>query len=110
MEDFRSPEECVTFPLSCRQFCGQAVRSRAAICRQLSATKGAERMVEGTRRKMLVEVRLENRGENAYNAHLNITYSPNLRFSSLIVKVGGRGRIPGTQRLGRNSVTGQELS
>ncbi|XP_048886005.1 integrin alpha-11-like isoform X1 [Brienomyrus brachyistius] len=72
--------------LDSRQFCGQAVRSRAAICRQLSATRGSERMVEGTRRKMLMEVRLENRGENAYNAHLNISYSPNLRFSSLIVK------------------------
>lgn len=39
---------------------------------------------------MLVDVRLENKGENAYNARLNITYTPNLRFSSLIVKVNDR--------------------
>ncbi len=36
---------------------------------------------------MVVDVRLENRGENAYGAQLNITNTPNLRFSSLIVKV-----------------------
>ncbi len=36
---------------------------------------------------MVVDVRLENKGENAYNARLNITYTPNLRFSSLRVKV-----------------------
>lgn len=36
---------------------------------------------------MVVDVRLENKGENAYSAQLNITYAPNLRFSSLIVKV-----------------------
>uniref|UniRef100_A0A3Q3VN57 VWFA domain-containing protein n=1 Tax=Mola mola TaxID=94237 RepID=A0A3Q3VN57_MOLML len=44
------------------------------------------RVIEGNRRRMVVDVRLENKGENAYNARLNITYTPNLRFSSLIVK------------------------
>uniref|UniRef100_A0A665UWM8 VWFA domain-containing protein n=1 Tax=Echeneis naucrates TaxID=173247 RepID=A0A665UWM8_ECHNA len=39
------------------------------------------------RRRMVVDVRLENKGENAYNTRLNITYTNNLRFSSLIVKV-----------------------
>uniref|UniRef100_A0A8C4H9J0 Integrin, alpha 11a n=1 Tax=Dicentrarchus labrax TaxID=13489 RepID=A0A8C4H9J0_DICLA len=42
--------------------------------------------IKGNRRRMVVDVRLENKGENAYNARLNITYTPNLRFSSLIVK------------------------
>lgn len=43
---------------------------------------------------MVVDVRLENKGENAYSARLNITYTPNLRFSSLIVKVGS---LPSSQ-------------
>ncbi|TNM90830.1 hypothetical protein fugu_003119 [Takifugu bimaculatus] len=43
-------------------------------------------IIEGNRRRMVVDVRLENKGENAYSARLNITYTPNLRFSSLIVK------------------------
>ncbi|XP_031672987.1 integrin alpha-11-like [Oncorhynchus kisutch] len=74
--------------LSWRQFCGNAVHSRGAMCRRLSegGTEGSERVMEGSRRRMVVDVRLENRGENAYGARLNITYTPNLRFSSLIVK------------------------
>uniref|UniRef100_A0AAZ3Q5M5 VWFA domain-containing protein n=1 Tax=Oncorhynchus tshawytscha TaxID=74940 RepID=A0AAZ3Q5M5_ONCTS len=59
-----------------------------AMCRRLSegGAEGSERVMEGSRRRMVVDVRLENRGENAYRARLNITYTPNLRFSSLIVK------------------------
>ncbi|XP_038856397.1 integrin alpha-11-like [Salvelinus namaycush] len=74
--------------LSWRQFCGNAVHSRGAMCRRLSegGAEGSERVMEGSRRRMVVDVRLENRGENAYGARLNITYTPNLRFSSLIVK------------------------
>uniref|UniRef100_A0A8D3EE35 Integrin, alpha 11a n=1 Tax=Scophthalmus maximus TaxID=52904 RepID=A0A8D3EE35_SCOMX len=49
-------------------------------------TEGSLRVLEANRRRMVVDVRLENKGENAYNAQLNITYSHNLRFSSLIVK------------------------
>uniref|UniRef100_A0A7N8XYV3 Integrin, alpha 11a n=1 Tax=Mastacembelus armatus TaxID=205130 RepID=A0A7N8XYV3_9TELE len=48
--------------------------------------EGSLRVIEGNRRRMVVDVRLENKGENAYNARLNITFTPNLRFSSLIVK------------------------
>uniref|UniRef100_A0A7N6ADZ2 VWFA domain-containing protein n=1 Tax=Anabas testudineus TaxID=64144 RepID=A0A7N6ADZ2_ANATE len=44
------------------------------------------KVLEANRRRMVVDVRLENKGENAYSARLNITYTPNLRFSSLIVK------------------------
>ncbi|XP_036399707.1 integrin alpha-11a [Megalops cyprinoides] len=69
-----------------RQFCGQPARSRWALCRQQGAAEGSERVIEGSRRRMVVDTRLENRGENAYSARLNISYSPNLRFSSLIVK------------------------
>ncbi|KAM9860747.1 integrin alpha-11a isoform 2-T2 [Aulostomus maculatus] len=70
------------------QFCSQPVQSRGAFCRHLGegGMEGSLRVLEGNRRRMVVDVRLENKGENAYNARLNITYTPNLRFSSLIVK------------------------
>uniref|UniRef100_A0A669BBQ4 Integrin, alpha 11a n=1 Tax=Oreochromis niloticus TaxID=8128 RepID=A0A669BBQ4_ORENI len=72
-----------------KQFCAQSVQSRGAFCRRQSEgeTEGSLRVLEATRRRMVVDVRLENKGENAYNARLNITYTPNLHFSSLIVKV-----------------------
>ena len=75
--------------LPSRQFCAQPVQSRGAFCHHLSkgGAEGSLRVLEGNRRRMVVDVRLENKGENAYNARLNITYTPNLRFSSLIVKV-----------------------
>uniref|UniRef100_A0A8C3AS97 Integrin, alpha 11a n=1 Tax=Cyclopterus lumpus TaxID=8103 RepID=A0A8C3AS97_CYCLU len=70
-------------------FCAQPVQARGAFCRHASegGSEGSLRVLEGNRRRMVVDVRLENKGENAYNARLNITYTPNLRFSSLIVKV-----------------------
>uniref|UniRef100_A0A3P9NLM3 Integrin, alpha 11a n=1 Tax=Poecilia reticulata TaxID=8081 RepID=A0A3P9NLM3_POERE len=51
-----------------------------------AGSEGSLRVVEGSKRRMVVDVKLDNRGENAYNALVNITYTPNLRFSSLIVK------------------------
>ncbi|KAK9542377.1 hypothetical protein VZT92_000247 [Zoarces viviparus] len=70
------------------QFCAHPVQSRGAFCRHLSegGSEGSLRVLEGNRRRMVVDVRLENKGENAYNARLNITYTPNLHFSSLRVK------------------------
>ncbi|XP_075875483.1 integrin alpha-11a [Nelusetta ayraudi] len=72
------------------QFCAQAVKSRGAFCRQHGGSGGGTasslRVIEGNRKRMVVDVRLENKGENAYNARLNITYTPNLRFSGLVVK------------------------
>uniref|UniRef100_A0A673B922 VWFA domain-containing protein n=1 Tax=Sphaeramia orbicularis TaxID=375764 RepID=A0A673B922_9TELE len=70
------------------QFCAQPVQSHGAFCRHGSegGSDGSLRVLEANRRRMVVDVQLENKGENAYNARLNITYTPNLRFSSLIVK------------------------
>ncbi|KAJ8249244.1 hypothetical protein GJAV_G00232720 [Gymnothorax javanicus] len=68
------------------QFCAQALHSRGTVCRQQRGADESERVLEATRRRMVVEARLENRGENAYNARLDISYSRNLIFSSLIVK------------------------
>ncbi|XP_037547485.1 integrin alpha-11a [Nematolebias whitei] len=70
------------------QFCARSVRSRGAFCRHENdeGTENLLRVLEGNTRRMLVDVKLENKGENAYNAQLNITCTPNLRFSSIIVK------------------------
>ncbi|TKS69570.1 Integrin alpha-11 [Collichthys lucidus] len=61
-----------------KQFCAQPVQSRGAFCRHRSegGTEGSLRVIEGNRRRMVVDVRLENKGENAYSARLNITYTP----------------------------------
>ncbi|XP_051792965.1 integrin alpha-11a [Acanthochromis polyacanthus] len=69
-------------------FCSHPVQSRGVFCRHQSegGTEASQRVLEANRRRMVVDVRLENKGENAYRARLNITYTPNLRFSSLIVK------------------------
>uniref|UniRef100_A0A3P9LL28 Integrin subunit alpha 11 n=1 Tax=Oryzias latipes TaxID=8090 RepID=A0A3P9LL28_ORYLA len=71
-----------------RQFCAQHVKSMGAFCRHQSEDKMEEplRVLEGKRRKMVVDIKLENKGENAYNALFRATYSANLLFSSLIVK------------------------
>ncbi|KAG7247901.1 hypothetical protein CRUP_034308, partial [Coryphaenoides rupestris] len=45
------------------------------------------RVMESHRRRMVVDVRLDNKGENAYGARLNISHTHNLRFSSLVVKL-----------------------
>ncbi|XP_063736644.1 integrin alpha-11a isoform X1 [Eleginops maclovinus] len=74
--------------LTINQFCAQPVQSRGVFCRHQSegGAEGSLRVIEANRRRMVVDVRLENKGENAYSAFLNISYTPNLRFSSLIVK------------------------
>ncbi|KAM9826242.1 integrin alpha-11a isoform X1 [Syngnathus typhle] len=78
----------VTDLMTQKQFCSQAVQSRGAFCRHLNegGSEGSLRVLEANRRRLVVDVRLENKGENAYNARLNISYSHNLRFSSLILK------------------------
>ncbi|XP_072838286.2 integrin alpha-11 [Pogona vitticeps] len=43
-------------------------------------------VIESSRRRVAVDVTLENRGENAYNTFLNISFSRNLQFASLIQK------------------------
>ncbi|MEQ2237252.1 hypothetical protein ILYODFUR_021319, partial [Ilyodon furcidens] len=71
-----------------KQFCARPVQSRGVFCRHQggAGAEGSLRVIEGNKRRMVVDVKLENRGENAYNTLVNITYTPNLRFSSLIVK------------------------
>ncbi|KAI4830952.1 hypothetical protein KUCAC02_002553 [Chaenocephalus aceratus] len=80
--------QSMTDLLTLNQFCAQPVQSRGVSCRHQSegGAEGSLRVVEANRRRMVVDIQLENKGENAYSALLNISYTPNLRFSSLIVK------------------------
>uniref|UniRef100_A0A8C5CEF7 Integrin, alpha 11a n=1 Tax=Gadus morhua TaxID=8049 RepID=A0A8C5CEF7_GADMO len=70
--------------------------SSGAYCRRLAGGDAdpAVRVMEVQRRRVVVDVRLDNKGENAYGARLNISYTHNLRFSSLIVKVTGSPSLP----------------
>uniref|UniRef100_H3B732 Integrin subunit alpha 11 n=1 Tax=Latimeria chalumnae TaxID=7897 RepID=H3B732_LATCH len=43
-------------------------------------------IVEKSRRKVAVDATLENKGENAYNTFLNISFTKNLHFASLSLK------------------------
>lgn len=72
--------------LDCRQYCNQRKSSGCALCEQQVALQSAVRVVEATRRRMFVDARLENRGENAYGTTLTISASSNLAFSSLVLK------------------------
>ncbi|KAM6973594.1 integrin alpha-11 [Aplochiton taeniatus] len=72
--------------LDIRQFCGAHERASSVLCGPRGPPVGDERVVEATRRRLGVFVRLENRGENAYGTRLHFTHSPNLVFSSLLVK------------------------
>uniref|UniRef100_A0A8C2DK61 Integrin, alpha 11b n=1 Tax=Cyprinus carpio TaxID=7962 RepID=A0A8C2DK61_CYPCA len=69
-----------------RQFCERLERSSWPPCVHQRTRTSGERLVEAGRRKVLVETRLENQGENSYGTILNITHSPNLQFSSLVLK------------------------
>ncbi|XP_062858941.1 integrin alpha-11 [Trichomycterus rosablanca] len=68
------------------QFCALQEHAAWSLCVQKGVSVSAERVVKATRRQVLVEVQLENRGENAYNTQLYITHSANLNLSSLAVK------------------------
>ncbi|XP_056596195.1 integrin alpha-11 [Triplophysa dalaica] len=69
-----------------RQFCGRQERLGWPLCALQRVRMSSERVIEANRRKVLVDAHLENRGENAYNTILHVTHSPNLLFSSLVVK------------------------
>ena len=48
-------------------------------------------VIRSPRRRLAVEVQLENRLENAYNSSLTLHYSRNLHFSSLSIRVTDSG-------------------
>uniref|UniRef100_A0AAR2LP27 VWFA domain-containing protein n=1 Tax=Pygocentrus nattereri TaxID=42514 RepID=A0AAR2LP27_PYGNA len=53
----------------------------------ISGTRQQPYVIRSPRRRLAVEVQLQNRLENAYNTSLTLTYSRNLHFSSLSIRV-----------------------
>ncbi|KAM7383419.1 hypothetical protein PAMP_003075 [Pampus punctatissimus] len=68
----------------------------------ISGTRQKPYVIRSHRRRLAVEVQLQNRLENAYNTSLTLHYSRNLHFSSLSIKEGTHFKIECTA-LGTNS-------
>ncbi|NXT88400.1 ITA11 protein, partial [Anhinga rufa] len=72
---------------SAMEYCRRALRRAPPDCSAFSLSFDASVFViESSRRRVAVEAVLENRGENAYSTVLNISFSRNLQFASLIPK------------------------
>ncbi|XP_014808197.1 PREDICTED: integrin alpha-11 [Calidris pugnax] len=72
---------------SAMDFCRRALRRPPPDCSAFSLSFDTSVFViESSRRRVAVEATLENRGENAYSTVLNISFSRNLQFASLIPK------------------------
>ncbi|NWJ06658.1 ITA11 protein, partial [Crypturellus undulatus] len=70
---------------SAMDYCRRALRRSPAECSAYTLSFDTSVFViESTRRRVAVEATLENRGENAYSTVLNISFSRNLQFASLI--------------------------
>ncbi|NWX48452.1 ITA11 protein, partial [Steatornis caripensis] len=72
---------------SAMEYCRRALRRALPDCSAFTLSFDASVFViESSRRRVAVEAVLENRGENAYSTVLNISFSRNLQFASLIPK------------------------
>ncbi|NXT82060.1 ITA11 protein, partial [Zapornia atra] len=72
---------------SAMEYCRRALRRAPPDCSAFTLSFDASVFViESSRRRVAVEAVLENRGENAYSTVLNISFSRNLQFASLIPK------------------------
>ncbi|XP_020504508.1 integrin alpha-11 isoform X2 [Labrus bergylta] len=69
-----------------QQFCSSRERATWSACSHQGASEYSVYLVETGRRRVMVFAQLENQGENAYGASIQISTSSNLLFSSLIVK------------------------
>ncbi|NXS77011.1 ITA11 protein, partial [Pandion haliaetus] len=72
---------------SAMDYCRRALRRAPPDCSAFTLSFDTSVFViESSRRRVAVEAALENRGENAYSTVLNISFSRNLQFASLIPK------------------------
>uniref|UniRef100_A0A8D0F4F1 Integrin subunit alpha 11 n=1 Tax=Strix occidentalis caurina TaxID=311401 RepID=A0A8D0F4F1_STROC len=72
---------------SAMEYCRRALRRAPPDCSAFSLSFDTSVfIIESSRRRVAVEAVLENRGENAYSTVLNISFSRNLQFASLIPK------------------------
>uniref|UniRef100_A0A8C1MSW4 Integrin, alpha 11a n=1 Tax=Cyprinus carpio TaxID=7962 RepID=A0A8C1MSW4_CYPCA len=64
---------------------------RSLLCRSQTPAEPSERIIEGSRKRMVVDVRLENRGENAYGAQTGglicsiVTFRLEFEFSNSVL-------------------------
>lgn len=70
-----------------RQFCSKRKHAVYSFCNQEKGHEDKVFIVETGRRKMIVFAKVENWGENAHRTTLDISTTPNLLFSSLLIKV-----------------------
>ncbi|XP_068954318.1 integrin alpha-11 [Petaurus breviceps papuanus] len=76
------------------EYCNRVLRKTQPECSSYTLSFDTSIfIIESNRRRVAVEATLENRGENAYNTVLNISYSRNLQFASLIQKDDSDGSI-----------------
>ncbi|KAM4748622.1 integrin alpha-11 [Rhinophrynus dorsalis] len=69
------------------EFCQRSLRRTPSDCATfITSFDNSVFVIEGSRRRVALEVFLENRGENAYSTVLNISHSQNLQFASMIQK------------------------
>ncbi|KFP17945.1 Integrin alpha-11, partial [Egretta garzetta] len=72
---------------SAMEYCRRALRRAPPDCSAFTLSfDSSVFVIESSRRREAVEAALENRGENAYSTVLNISFSRNLQFASLIPK------------------------
>ncbi|KFQ13796.1 Integrin alpha-11, partial [Leptosomus discolor] len=72
---------------SAMEYCRRALRRAPPDCSAFTLSFDTSVFViESSRRRVAVEAALENRGENAYSTVLNVSFSRNLQFASLIPK------------------------
>ncbi|NXE83963.1 ITA11 protein, partial [Cochlearius cochlearius] len=72
---------------SAMEYCRRALRRAPPDCSAFTLSfDSSVFVIESSRRRVAVEAVLENRGENAYSTVLNISFSRNLQFASLIPK------------------------
>ncbi|KAM9375899.1 LOW QUALITY PROTEIN: integrin alpha-11-like [Pholidichthys leucotaenia] len=72
--------------MNVQQFCSSTERAASSLCSHRGEPESLLYVVESGRKRVAVLARLENRGENAYRTSVAISTSPNLVFSSLLVK------------------------
>uniref|UniRef100_A0A3Q3FIR6 Integrin, alpha 11b n=1 Tax=Kryptolebias marmoratus TaxID=37003 RepID=A0A3Q3FIR6_KRYMA len=73
--------------MSVQEFCSWRKHAAYSLCSHQAEQENQEYIVESGRRRMMVFAHLKNQGENAYRTAIHISTSPNLLFSSLLVKV-----------------------
>ncbi|MBN3289577.1 ITA11 protein, partial [Polypterus senegalus] len=69
-----------------RTYCHSVFQNWGNPCSRQAVSPESDHVIESPKRKITVDSVLENRGENAYNTQLDISFSRNLLFTGLTIK------------------------